>query len=213
MPSICVFGGSRAGRNPGYVPAAVGAGRLIARAGYGLVYGGGPDGIMGAVAEGAWAEGGTAIGVIPGFMREREGNDDPRLDVRLVETLAERKTLMADLSAGFLVLPGGLGTYDELFEAITWSQLGVQAKTSASSTSTASTPRWPGSSSSSNTTASSPRSTWHGCWSPPRRKKRSRTSPATRRVDATQHPCPPQCADHRHLTRSGGGRPRSSQLG
>lgn len=128
VPSICVFGGSRAGRNPGYVPAAVGAGRLIARAGYGLVYGGGPDGIMGAVAEGAWAEGGTAIGVIPGFMREREGNDDPRLDVRLVETLAERKTLMADLSAGFLVLPGGLGTYDELFEAITWSQLGVQAK-------------------------------------------------------------------------------------
>lgn len=127
-PAICAFGGSRPGRNPAYVEAATEAGRLIARTDHGLVYGGGPDGIMGAVADGLWAEGGTTTSVIPRFMLDREGNNDPRLVVHLVDTLAERKTLMAELSTGFLVLPGGLGTYDELFEAVTWAQLGVQAK-------------------------------------------------------------------------------------
>ncbi len=101
---------------------------MIARAGYGLVYGGGPTGVMGAVADGIWDEGGHVTCVIPRFLQDREGNDDPRLRKHVVETLQERKTLMAGLSEGFLILPGGLGTYDELFEAITWSQLEVSNK-------------------------------------------------------------------------------------
>jgi len=83
---------------------------------------------MGAVADGIWDEGGHVTCVIPRFLQEREGNSDSRLHKYVVETLQERKTLMADLSEGFLILPGGLGTYDELFEAITWSQLEVNYK-------------------------------------------------------------------------------------
>jgi uncharacterized protein (TIGR00730 family) len=126
--ALCVFGGSRAGARTSYTEVSREAGRAIARAGYGLVYGGGPTGVMGAVADGVWDEDGEVACVIPRFLQEREGNNDPRLRKHIVDTLQERKTLMADLSDGFLILPGGLGTYDELFEAITWSQLEVNNK-------------------------------------------------------------------------------------
>lgn len=125
---ICVFGGSSSGRKPSHVAAARELGRTLARRGIGLVNGGGHVGIMGAMADGALEAGGEAIGVIPRALMDRELGHKGMTDLRIVETMHERKALMAELSDGFVALPGGIGTLEELFEVWTWAGLGIHAK-------------------------------------------------------------------------------------
>jgi uncharacterized protein (TIGR00730 family) len=120
---ICVFCGSGSGRSARYLQVAQDVGREIAQRKMTLVYGAGPTGMMGAVADATWDHGGDVIGVLPRMLAERKEGRSDRIDLRLVDDMNERKALMADLSDGFIVLPGGLGTYDELFEMLTWSQL------------------------------------------------------------------------------------------
>lgn len=125
---ICVFLGSSSGTSPRYAEAARNFGALLARRGIGLVYGGGSIGLMGQVADGASSAGGEVIGVIPEALRAREVDHDALTALHVVKTMHERKALMAELSDGFVALPGGIGTFEELFEAWTWSQLGYHAK-------------------------------------------------------------------------------------
>jgi uncharacterized protein (TIGR00730 family) len=127
MKRICVFCGSSPGADPRFAEAARTVGTLLGREGLGLVYGGGNVGLMGIVADAALSAGAEVIGVIPGALVEREL---AHADVKLIRvaTMHERKQKMHDLSDGFLALPGGFGTLDELFEALTWAQLGVHAK-------------------------------------------------------------------------------------
>ncbi len=125
---ICVFLGSSAGVSPVYAEAARGFGALLARRGIGLVYGGGSIGLMGQVADGARDSGGEVIGVIPEALRAREQDHADLSELHVVATMHERKALMARLSDGFVALPGGIGTFEELFEVWTWSQLGYHAK-------------------------------------------------------------------------------------
>jgi uncharacterized protein (TIGR00730 family) len=99
-------------------------GAALARAGIGVVYGGGRVGLMGAVADAALAEGGEVIGIIPRFLEEREVAHSG-VDLRVVESMHERKALMAELSDAFVALPGGFGTFEEFFEIVTWVQLGL----------------------------------------------------------------------------------------
>ena len=98
------------------------------RRGIGLVYGGGSVGLMGVIADTVLARGGEVIGVIPRFLHRREIMHEGVTDLRVVESMHERKALMADLSDGFVALPGGIGTLEETFEAMTWTQLGIHAK-------------------------------------------------------------------------------------
>jgi uncharacterized protein (TIGR00730 family) len=128
MRRVCVFCGSSAGARPGYAAAAEATGRAIAARGMGLVYGGGSVGLMGIVAEAAIADGAPVTGIIPHGLMRRERIFPGGAEMRLVDTMHERKAMMADLSDGFLVLPGGVGTLEEAVEAITWTQLGIQAK-------------------------------------------------------------------------------------
>jgi uncharacterized protein (TIGR00730 family) len=125
---ICVFLGSSVGRSPVYAQAAEQLGTLIARRGIGLVYGGGAVGLMGLLADAATAAGGEVIGVIPEALRAREHDHPGLTKLHVVRTMHERKAMMADLSDGFIALPGGIGTFEELFEVWTWSQLGYHAK-------------------------------------------------------------------------------------
>jgi uncharacterized protein (TIGR00730 family) len=125
---ICVFCGSRTGLHEAYGSAAAEIGRLLARQGIGLVYGGGKVGLMGRLADGALAERGRVIGVIPHHLEAKEVAHHGLTELRVVETMHVRKATMADLSDAFIALPGGLGTLDELFEVATWSQLGLHAK-------------------------------------------------------------------------------------
>jgi hypothetical protein len=125
---ICVFCGSAAGRGEEFARAAREAGALLARRKVGIVFGGGHVGLMGALADGALAAGGEVIGVIPRALESLELAHRGVADMRVVASMHERKQLMHDLSDGFVALPGGLGTLDELFEALTWSQLGFHAK-------------------------------------------------------------------------------------
>jgi uncharacterized protein (TIGR00730 family) len=125
---VCVFCGASSGRRPSYAEAARGFGEELARRGIGLVYGGGRVGLMGAVADGALSAGGEAIGVIPQALVERELAHTGLTELHVVDSLHERKALMADLSDAFVALPGGFGTLDELMEQLTWSQLGLHAK-------------------------------------------------------------------------------------
>jgi uncharacterized protein (TIGR00730 family) len=111
-----------------YAEAARGFGEELARRGLGLVYGGGRVGLMGAVADGALAAGGEAIGVIPQELVDRELAHPGLSQLHVVGSLHERKALMADLADAFVALPGGFGTLDELMEQLTWSQLGLHAK-------------------------------------------------------------------------------------
>ncbi|WP_030471480.1 TIGR00730 family Rossman fold protein [Lentzea aerocolonigenes] len=124
---ICVFCGSSAGRVR-HVRAAAEAGRLLARRGIEVVYGGGRVGTMGAVADGALNVGGSVIGVIPHHMVEWEIAHDGLTELHVVDTMHQRKALMADLSGAFVALPGGAGTLDEFFEIWTWAQLELHAK-------------------------------------------------------------------------------------
>jgi uncharacterized protein (TIGR00730 family) len=121
---VCVFAGSGIGEDPAFAAAARELGAKLAGRGLGLVFGGESAGLMGAVADGATRAGAEAIGVIPRFLAD-VGTPHPGAEIRLVDTLAERKQAMSDLSIGFVALPGGLGTLDELTEMVTWSQLGV----------------------------------------------------------------------------------------
>lgn len=128
MRRICVFCGSSMGAKPAYAEAARAMGTLIAQRGLGLVYGGGEVGLMGVIANTALAAGGEVIGVIPeALMRMEVGH--PRLtELHVVATMHDRKAMMAELSDGFIAMPGGIGTLEELFEIWTWGQLGIHPK-------------------------------------------------------------------------------------
>jgi uncharacterized protein (TIGR00730 family) len=125
---VCVFCGSNPGNDPAYALAADATGAELARRGIGVVYGGGTVGLMGRVASAAMAAGGEVIGVIPQFLDRVEiaKRDITRLEV--TSSMHERKARMADLSDAFLALPGGIGTFEEVFETMTWTQLGVHDK-------------------------------------------------------------------------------------
>lgn len=125
---ICVFCGSSSGARSTYATAAHELGTLLARSGIELVWGGGNVGLMGVVADAVLEAGGRAIGVIPAALAERELAYLEASELHVVRTMHERKALMADLSDAFVALPGGMGTLDELFEILTWSQLGIHAK-------------------------------------------------------------------------------------
>ncbi len=129
--SIAVFCGSAPGNRPEYVRAARETGAALAARGLTLVYGGGGKGMMGAVADGALEAGGQVVGVIPTWMMEMEAAHRGVQRMIQVQTMLERKTRMAELSDAFMVLPGGLGTLDELFEMATWSQLRLHGRPKA----------------------------------------------------------------------------------
>jgi uncharacterized protein (TIGR00730 family) len=128
VQSVCVFCGSNTGLGEAYANATRSMASAIARAGLRLVYGGGSIGLMGVLADAALAAGATVIGVAPRRLLEREVIHSGLAQLHVVETMLQRKTLMAELSDGFIALPGGFGTLDELFEMLTWTQLGFQSK-------------------------------------------------------------------------------------
>ena len=126
MPaSVLVFCGSRDGADPAYAAAAATLGRLIGEGGHRLVYGGGNVGLMGAVADAALAAGGEVVGVIPEHLQGREVAHAGLTDLEVVTSMHERKARMYALADVVVVLPGGFGTLDELFETLTWNQLGL----------------------------------------------------------------------------------------
>jgi uncharacterized protein (TIGR00730 family) len=125
---ICVFCGSNPGRGERYRESAVSLGRALAARGVGLVYGGGKVGLMGAIADAALAAGGEVIGVIPKALVRRELAHRGLTELRVVDSMHERKALMARLADAFVALPGGFGTMDEFCEILTWAQLGLHRK-------------------------------------------------------------------------------------
>lgn len=125
---LCVFTGSTPGTDPALVELAGQVGAELARREVGVVYGGGGSGLMGALADGAMRAGGEVIGVIPDFMVQREWGRGDLTEVHVVRSMHERKAMMSDLSDAFLVLPGGIGTLEELFEVWTWRQIGLHGK-------------------------------------------------------------------------------------
>ncbi|MFN9848243.1 MAG: TIGR00730 family Rossman fold protein [Alphaproteobacteria bacterium] len=128
MNSICVYCGSSPGTDPAFLAEATACGTLIARAGMTLVYGGGKVGLMGAVADAALAAGGRVVGVMPEHLVSQEIAHRGLTELRVVASMHERKQAMEELSDGFLCLPGGPGTFEEIFEQWTWALLGVHAK-------------------------------------------------------------------------------------
>jgi uncharacterized protein (TIGR00730 family) len=128
MARICVFCGASPGIEARYVAAARDVGEGLAKRGIGVVYGGGRVGLMGAVAEAALIAGGEVIGVIPQGLVDRELAHPGLTELRIVDTLHERKAVMADLSDAFIALPGGLGTLEELAEVVSWAQLELHSK-------------------------------------------------------------------------------------
>ncbi len=128
MKSIGIFCGSSAGVNPCYIQTAQQVGKALAQADITLVYGGGKVGLMGAVADACLANGGHVIGVMPRALVEREIAHTGVTELFVVENMHERKTKMAQLSDGFIALPGGAGTLEEIFEQWTWAQLGIHEK-------------------------------------------------------------------------------------
>jgi uncharacterized protein (TIGR00730 family) len=131
MQSVCVFCGSRPGDDPAFVEAASALGGEIASRGLTLVYGGARVGLMGAVANAALAGGARVVGVIPKGLVTKEIAHEGLSELFLTETMHDRKDRMMELSDAFISLPGGFGTYDELFEALTLAQIGFHAKPSA----------------------------------------------------------------------------------
>lgn len=125
---VCVFCGSNVGRRPEYAAAARAVGGLLAAEGLTLVYGGGSVGLMGIVADSVLAAGGRAVGVIPHSLQMKEVGHNSLSELHVVDTMHERKARMADLSDAFIALPGGLGTFEEIFEVFTWAILGIHAK-------------------------------------------------------------------------------------
>lgn len=125
---ICVFCGSNTGRSEVYMKSGYEFGAMIAERGYEVVYGGARNGLMGAVANGALEAGGKVIGVLPRQLFELEQAHENLTDLRVVNSMHERKQIMHDLSSSFVSLPGGIGTMEEMFEVWTWTQLGVHRK-------------------------------------------------------------------------------------
>jgi uncharacterized protein (TIGR00730 family) len=128
LSSVCVFCGSNGGADPIYRETAADVGRSLAERGMRLVYGGGKVGMMGAVADGALGAGGDVVGVIPQQIFDLEIGHEGLADLRVVGSMHERKALMAELADAFVALPGGIGTFEELFEVFTWAQLGLHRK-------------------------------------------------------------------------------------
>ncbi len=128
MKRICVFCGSSPGSGPEYLDSAKQLGYTLASKNIGLVYGGARVGIMRKIAESVLEKGGEVIGVIPKGLVEKGVAFTGLADLRVVGSMHERKALMADLSDGFIALPGGLGTIEEFFEVLTWAQLGMHSK-------------------------------------------------------------------------------------
>ena len=127
-PHVCVFCGSSTGSRPDYAEAARRVGTALAKEGIGLVYGGGRVGLMGVVADAALAIGGRVVGVIPGPLATAEVAHGGLSELHVVTGMHERKAMMADAADAFLTLPGGIGTFEELFEVVTWAALGIHAK-------------------------------------------------------------------------------------
>ena len=125
---LAVFCGSNPGARPDYVEAAHSLGRLLAQRGIGIVYGGSNVGLMAALADAMTDEFGDIIGVIPRMLVEREVANKALTDLRIVDSMHQRKAMMAELADGFIALPGGIGTLEEFFETWTWGQLGMHAK-------------------------------------------------------------------------------------
>lgn len=128
--NVCVFCGSTPGADPAFTTAAEDLGARLAGAGFGLVYGGGAAGLMGSVSDGALRAGGTVIGVMPQALMDRELGRTDLTELHVVADMHQRKALMYDLSSAFVTLPGGLGTFDEFFETVTWTKLGLHDKPS-----------------------------------------------------------------------------------
>jgi len=125
---ICVFCGSSPGNDPAFVDAARATGKVLVEQEIELVYGGARVGLMGAVADAVLVAGGRATGIIPHALVEREIAHQGLTTLHIVDTMHERKTMMSDLSDGFIALPGGAGTLEEIFEQWTWAQLGFHQK-------------------------------------------------------------------------------------
>jgi uncharacterized protein (TIGR00730 family) len=128
MKRLCVFAGSSTGQRPEYLAAAVQLGQVLSARGIELVYGGARVGLMGAIADAVLAGGGHVTGVIPSALVEKEVAHSGLTDLRVVTSMHERKALMAELADAFIALPGGWGTLDEMFEILTWAQLGLHRK-------------------------------------------------------------------------------------
>lgn len=128
IKSICVYCGSSPGRQPEYVQAAQALGAEIGKRGIQLVYGGARVGLMGEVARAALTAGGKVIGIMPKALVDQEIACVSEIELRVVNDMHERKAAMADLSDGFIAMPGGFGTFEEFFEVLTWQQLGIHSK-------------------------------------------------------------------------------------
>jgi uncharacterized protein (TIGR00730 family) len=128
LQSVCVFCGSRMGSRPEYLAGARALGRELGRRGITLVYGGANVGLMGAVADAALAEGGRVVGVLPRLLQDREVAHKGLTELHLVDSMHTRKAMMAERADAFIALPGGVGTFEELFEITTWAQLGMHHK-------------------------------------------------------------------------------------
>ena len=128
MKRICIFTGSRYGKSPEYAAVAVQLGRELVARGCGLVYGGGNVGLMNAIADTVLDSGGEVIGVIPNSLVSREVAHRGLTELRVVQSMHERKAVMAELSDGFIAMPGGIGTMEEIFEVLSWAQLGLHDK-------------------------------------------------------------------------------------
>jgi uncharacterized protein (TIGR00730 family) len=128
MKRICVFCGSSSGAKPGYAESARHLAKTLLENGIGLVYGGASVGLMGILADSMLEGSGEVIGVIPKHLHEKELAHNGLSELRVVNSMHERKALMADLSDGFIALPGGMGTFEELCEILTWAQLGLHTK-------------------------------------------------------------------------------------
>ena len=128
LNSLCVFCGSSTGASPAYRIAAERLGAEIARRHIRLVYGGGRVGLMGVVADAALAAGGEVLGIIPQALQDREIGHSGLTELQITSSMHERKAAMEDASDGFIALPGGFGTFDELCEIVTWAQLGIHRK-------------------------------------------------------------------------------------
>jgi uncharacterized protein (TIGR00730 family) len=127
-PSLCVYCGSRPGERPAYAEAARCVGRALGERGWQLVYGGGRAGLMGIVANAALEAGAPVVGVIPQSLMDREVGHQGLTELHVVDTMHQRKLMMAERSDAFVALPGGIGTFEELFEVWSWRQLGYHDK-------------------------------------------------------------------------------------
>jgi hypothetical protein len=128
---LCIFCGSSPGARPEYAEATAELARLLAERGIGIVYGGASVGLMGLLADTAMEAGGEVVGVIPNALERKEIARHGLTELHIVDSMHERKALMAELSDAFIALPGGSGTLEELFEVFTWSQLGLHRKACA----------------------------------------------------------------------------------